>query len=72
MTAEEEANKKEENKLPTLPENIEIPTDNNGTDNDADAKAGCFGSVAETLVVISIALAFTLVLILKNKKRMDI
>ncbi len=70
LTAEEEANKKEENKLPTLPEDIEIPTDNNGTDN--DAKAGCFGSVAETLVVISIALAFTLVLILKNKKRMDI
>ena len=72
-TAEEEANKKEEPELPTKPEQPEPSTDNNASDDASDKKGlGCGSSVVETLVVISMALAFTLVLILKNKKRMDI
>ena len=75
LTAEEEANKKEE---PQLPEKqpVEVPDADETPDDQADtglkAKLGCASSVVETLVVISMAIAFTLIVILKNKKRMDI
>ena len=80
-TAEEEANKVEEPTQPSQPdEPVEEPVEEPAEDQApttsetpaATEKKGCSGSVMSTLVVISMALAFTLVVILKNKKRMDI
>ena len=66
--AEEEANAQ---KNPQSPQ-PEQPNNGENVDNSKGKKSGCNSSVVENWTVISMALAFTLVVILKNKKRTDI
>ena len=63
--AEELANKKDE-PVVEQPE-PEVPTDSGTTSTD-DKKSGCGSSVVENLVVISMALAATLVVVMKKRK----